>query len=322
MTSHWTRRAALRLGTSGVAALGAGVVISGLPTTASAQGLRKLEVLSFPGAYNIVLFAGNAKGIYQKHGIEMVRSAPRNSGEFVESLLVNKHQIGIATIDNAVAYMEGQGEAKTTRPSDLFGFMGLEPAIQMPVIVESNINTVADLKGKKLCVDAITTGFAFVLRKVIESKGLAPTDYELVTAGNAGARLEALKAGKCNGSLLTPPFNRMAMADGYKEIGRGSDVFAEYQGPCFLASRQWAAQNSNLLIDFIKATVEAIKWVKDPANEAEAAKIYMANTPDTAEQAEDRHFARDEHGRREVGAGTAQRIRPAAEKPDRPRPLC
>jgi hypothetical protein len=70
--------------------------------------------------------------------------------------------------DNVVAYREDQGEAEIDREPDLFVCMGGDNAF-LSLVVQSDINSYSDLRGKTLSVDALTTGFAFVLRKMLAS---------------------------------------------------------------------------------------------------------------------------------------------------------
>jgi hypothetical protein len=53
------------------------------------------------------------------------------------------------------------------------------------LVVRSDINSYADLRGKALSVDALTTGFAFVLRKTLVLNGLAERDVTFERAGGA-----------------------------------------------------------------------------------------------------------------------------------------
>jgi TRAP-type uncharacterized transport system substrate-binding protein len=73
----------------------------------------------------------------------------------------------MTAIDNVVAYDEEQGEAQTVANLDLVAFMGGDNGF-LRLVTVPEVKTYADLKGKQLSVDALTTGYAFVLRKLLE----------------------------------------------------------------------------------------------------------------------------------------------------------
>jgi ABC-type nitrate/sulfonate/bicarbonate transport system substrate-binding protein len=64
------------------------------------------------------------------------------------------------------------------------------------VVAAPGVRRFADLKGKTLSVDAMTTGFAFVLRELIARNGLTETDVAFVRAGGTARRYRDLIDGK------------------------------------------------------------------------------------------------------------------------------
>ena len=58
----------------------------------------------------------------------------------------------------------------------------------------------------------MTTGFAFVLQRLIEIGGLKPDDVQFVRAGGVLQRFNALLAGQHAGTLLVSPFEVVAEA--------------------------------------------------------------------------------------------------------------
>ena len=84
---------------------------------------------------------------------------------------IRKQNIGGTAFDNVVAYQEGQGAAKLDRTPDLFAFMGATQ-VELAFIVAPEIKSYQDLKGKTLALDALSTGFAFVLYEMLTKSGL------------------------------------------------------------------------------------------------------------------------------------------------------
>jgi ABC-type nitrate/sulfonate/bicarbonate transport system substrate-binding protein len=244
------------------------------PAAVAAQD--KVEVIVFPGGSSWPLWAAQQKGFFAREGLE-VRLTPTPSSMFqMKNLIEGKFDIGMTAIDNVVAYQEGQGEAEITVTPDLFAFMGCDRG-GLRLIVQSDIHGYADLKGKELSVDALTTGYAFVLRKVLERGGLRDADYSLARAGGTLQRWEALKEGKHAGTLLTTPFDLLAEAAGYRRLANAPDVLGSYQGLVGATRRSWAAANSTKLVGFVRGFRSGLDWLFDVANKPEAVAILEKN---------------------------------------------
>ena len=250
-----------------------------LAFAASGTALQPINLISFPGSYNVILWAGAEMGFFAAEGLAVAQEITTTSMYLARKTVAGEFQIAIAAIDNVVAYNEGQGQVALDRPSDMFAFMNLRPNTVLPLLVQGDIASFDDLRGRTLAVDAISTGFSFVLRKILEVHGLGPDDYNLVSVGNARDRLQALKAGDHAGAVLTPPFDRMARAAGLKQLGSSVDAFPQYQGTCFIATRRWANSNREHLVAFTRAILHAEAWLKDPANRPQAADILVRNMP-------------------------------------------
>ena len=74
------------------------------------------------------------------------------------------------------------------------------------LVAVPEVKSYADLKGKTLSVDAMTTGYAFVLFEMLERGGLKKADYEVVRAGGVLQRFNALLENKHAATLLLSPF--------------------------------------------------------------------------------------------------------------------
>ena len=194
-------------------------------------------------------------------------------------LINGKFDIAMAGIDNVIAYMEGQGDAPTREAPDVFAFMGAGNDGFLQLVTVPEVKGYADLKGKRLSVDAPTTGYAFVLRKVLEKGGLAFSDVELVSVGGLQERFQALMEKQQAGTLLISPMHVAAQARGFNLLADADEVLGRYQGPVYAARRSWTRDNEAALVGYIRSTLAALDWLYDPANKAEAIAILSKNMP-------------------------------------------
>ncbi len=246
--------------------------------------LIALAVIVFPGGFNWPLWVGMEKGFFAREGVEITITPTPGSVYQMQNLAAGKFDIAFSTIDNVVAYSEGQGEAPLPQPAEFFAFMGGQGGA-VRLVTQPDIKTIGDLKGKSLAVDAATTGYAFVLKKILQQGGLAESDYTLERVGSTAQRAQALMENKTAGTILTSPLEIAPEAKGYRRLANAVDVIGPYQAVLGVARRDWAKQNEKALVGFIRGYVAALDWLGDPANRAEAAAIYRKNIPQASEEA-------------------------------------
>lgn len=242
----------------------------------------KLDVIVFPGGFNLPLWAGQEQGFFARHGVEVELHLTTSSMEQLSGLIRSDWDIGMTGIDNVVAYQEGQGEAEIDREPDLFVFMGGDDAF-LRLVVQGDIRSYDDLRGKQLSVDALTTGFAFVLRKMIEKAGLDEDAVEYVRAGGVMQRWDALKAGTHAGTLLLTPFELIAETLGLRLLQKASDVLPRYQGLVGATRRGWAAENGEALAGYISGYLDALDWLYDRGNRQAVCTLLMSKVPNMGE---------------------------------------
>jgi ABC-type nitrate/sulfonate/bicarbonate transport system substrate-binding protein len=218
------------------------------------------------------------KGFFAKEGLDIEIFNTPSSGVQMQGLADGRFQFAETALDNIVAYQEGQGTAQLSRAPDFFVFMGMSQ-IELPLVTQPEIKTYADLKGKTLSVDSLSTGFAFVLRKMLEKNGLGLDDYKFEAVGGTPARWAALKEKKHAGTLSALAFLPEAKALGFNHLGNSLDVLGRYQGIVTASSRSWAEQNEKAMVGFIRARLASIDWIYDRANRDEAVKILLSHLP-------------------------------------------
>jgi ABC-type nitrate/sulfonate/bicarbonate transport system substrate-binding protein len=144
------------------------------------------------------------------------------------------------------------------------------------VFVQPEINTFADLRGRVLVVDAPDTAYALQLKKILARHGLKEGDYTIKPVGAGVYRFKAMSEDKANaGGILNLPFTVQAEQLGMKSLGRTVDMLGAYQAAGAFAQRTWAEQNRDTLVRYLAAYVEAVRFVRDPANRAENVAILV-----------------------------------------------
>jgi len=252
--------------------------------------VRTVNVITFPGGFNLHTYVAQRQGFFARHGIDVRLSYTPTSVFLMTGLIEGRYDIALAGIDNLVAYQEGQGEAPTRAAPDLAAILGFDNAF-LNLIAVPEVKSIGDLRGKELGVDALTTGFAFVTREMLERAGLRDAEVKPVRAGGTALRYAALLDRKFAATILSTPFDLQAEAKGFTRLGNATELLGAYQGRTAFAMRGWLKDNEAAAIGFMQAMREATDWIFDPRNRAVCEAILLANdrdmTPELAKRTYD-----------------------------------
>ena len=248
----------------------------------AALAQQTLQVNVFPGGFNWPIWVAQERGMFAKNGVALNITPTPNSVAQLTGLIDGKFDIAMTAIDNLIAYREGQGEAKVDGP-DLIAVMGADNGF-LRLVAVPEVKSYADLKGKTVSVDARTTGYAFVLFEMLDRAGLKEPAYQVERAGGVLQRFQQLLEKKHAATLLLSPFEVQAEAKGFNRLGDGLATLKTYQGLVAGVRQSWANQNRKAVTGYIKAYVEAVDWLYDPANRDAALAIFLKNLPQAGQQ--------------------------------------
>jgi ABC-type nitrate/sulfonate/bicarbonate transport system substrate-binding protein len=247
------------------------------------QQISDLPVVTvnvFPGGFNWGLYVGQDKGFFAQQGIAVQMQGTPNSVTQMTDFAQGKFDIAMTAVDNIVAYVEGQGEAPIGPQPDFMAVMGSDSGF-LSLVTSPAIKNIADLAGKTLTVDALTTGYAFVLYEIMRRNGLDKDrgDYEIVRAGGMIQRWNDLREGGNAATLLSAPYNIIAKGEGFTEFFKATDVIGPYQGNVAAVRRPWAEQNRSKIVAYIRSYRRSIAWLYEPFNRTEAIMILRRHLP-------------------------------------------
>ena len=238
----------------------------------------EISVCAFTGAETLPIQAAQELGFFAAEGLSVHCENALGSIPQMVGLIDGTFDIAMTAIDNVIAYNAGQGAATPKNQSDLVVIMGCATDPR-PLIARPEVTTIAALKGARIAVDAVSTGFSFMLRQLLEDYGLGMNDYELVPVGNITARWDAVRSGDCAAGLLGKAHAVTAAEAGYNWLRGDPDPWDNYQGGIFTADRGWAASNRDAVIGFIRATLRGVDWVLAPENAGELPDMLIRHLP-------------------------------------------
>lgn len=240
--------------------------------------MQNVTVNVFPGGFNWGIYVAQHLGLFARNGIRVSVQETANSVAQMTALSAGDCDIAMTAVDNIVAYVEGQGEAPIGPQPEFFAFVGSDTGF-LNLIAAAGIATIGALKGKTVSVDAMTTGYAFVLFEILRRNGLGPGDYKVVKVGGTVQRWQAMRERKQDATLLSTPYNILATAAGLVQLARGVAVLGRYQGNVGAARRSWASANKDAVVGYIRGYVAAIDWLYDRRNREAAIGILRDELP-------------------------------------------
>ena len=241
--------------------------VAAQPRDARAED-TKLTVIVFPGVQNLPMFAAQAKGFYAKRGLNVDLKFTPNSDELRNGLAAGRYQIAHSAVDNAFAL-------KDKANVDIAVVIGGDNSFNH-LMVQPDIKSLADIKGKTVVVDAVNTAYAFQLYEMLRQKGVNKGDYEVKSVGGTGFRLDAMTKDKAMAAgIMNPPFSTRGEKAGLKDMGTAAAAIGAYQGSSAFVLRAWGKANADTLVKYLQAYVEGSRWALDAKNKAEVIALLV-----------------------------------------------
>jgi ABC-type nitrate/sulfonate/bicarbonate transport system substrate-binding protein len=261
------------------------------PMIARAQSPRPLKVVAFAGASNWPMWIGELKGFFAAENLSASLALTPNSRQMASDVFSGTFDIALTSIDNVVAYVEGQGEQQLPGQADFAAFMGVDDGM-LALMAIPGTQGIAALKGQQVAVDAMTTGFAFVLREALLKSGLKLEDVQFAAVGGGAQRLQGLNERKFAATLLNAPLDLIAEANGAVRLADMRGLIGPYQGISGMARRPWIEANRPLAVSFARAFRAAVTWLVNPTNKDEAISILRQRMPNTSPELAERIHGR------------------------------
>ncbi len=189
----------------------AGIVVSATASVAFAQNFVSIATGGTAGTY-YPIGGAIAKAVTDNSKIKATAESANASVANVN--MVNKGEIEIAFTQNDVAYWAFHGQSMFPQPlKDLRAVAALYPEhVQLIATKSSNINTVADLKGKRVGIGAPGSGTEADVRAIFGIAGLSYGDMK-VDFLDFGATTERFKNDQIDAGFVVSGFPTASIMD-------------------------------------------------------------------------------------------------------------
>ncbi|MBI2533364.1 MAG: ABC transporter substrate-binding protein [Deltaproteobacteria bacterium] len=222
-------------------------------------GLKRIRIgIPNRGIPNLGLLAGQRYGFFRAQGLDA-------------ELIVMRPSIALQTLmagdlDYATALASTARAAVGGLPVRIL--IALTVGQDFSLVVRSDIRRMEDLKGKTLATSGVGEFTDVGVRLVLKKYGLAPeVDVKLrVLFGNHPLRLTALQAGQIDGTIMTMPYNKMAVKMGFRELVHLREFIKTPQGG-LVTTVQKIRSEPDMILRAVKAALMASRFLKENKNE-------------------------------------------------------
>jgi len=210
-----------------------------------------------------------AKGIFAADGIDAEISVFRGDGQMQQAMAAGVIDVGFGS-------GPGMGYAAKGVPAIAVAAMASEPRNMSLVVMKNGpIQSIDDLKGKRVGVTTAGSLTDWLTRRLSESKGWGPAGIDVTAMGEMRTRLAAMKSGELAGSVnsIQETWNLVENGEG-RLLATFGDAVPDFHTHAIFAHRNLIKNNPDLLKRFLHAWFTTAKFMKD--NREETVKIIAA----------------------------------------------
>jgi ABC-type nitrate/sulfonate/bicarbonate transport system substrate-binding protein len=224
-----------------------------------------------PTATMWLFYVGFDEGFFKKHDVDLdIIFAPTAPG-ILQQLTAGSLDI-VATTGTAEPIHAVDKGAKNIAIARIIGAnspYGLE--------AKPTINSIKDLKGKTIVLGGLVDITAIYWNRMAEANGLKKGDVDITIVGATAGRFAALKSGTVDATMVLPPYNFLAEAAGFKNIGLVIDYVKDYPFTGLEVSKPWATAHMDLAKRLLAALDDSAAWFYVPDNRDALIKMGAKN---------------------------------------------
>jgi NitT/TauT family transport system substrate-binding protein len=240
-----------------------------------AQQLKKINVVyTIVSGDSTALWVAQEKGYFVKYGLDVKLEFITGSSQTIAAMMAGK-----------VDFTNAGGGAVVE--ADLAGgdvvIIGASvPYFLMSMYSQPEIQSVKELKGKRIAVTTLGTATDFARRMILQKAGLSPDrDVTVLQTKGPAEVLQSLLTKNVEAGLVVPPLTVVARQKGLKELVDLIGAKVPYIQTSVATTRHLLQKDPLVAENFLKAITEAAAFEKqDPKGTKEILNKYLKNLPD------------------------------------------
>jgi ABC-type nitrate/sulfonate/bicarbonate transport system substrate-binding protein len=165
--------------------------------------------------------------------------------------------IAITSPDNVLLYATTANNPLKEQ-LDLQFLRPIDRGMRLALYTSGDIQSVEDFAGSTLGVDVMSSGFAILLLQMLASLGVDHSTITFEAVGATPKRLDAIKDGTIQGSVLNAEAGVAAEKAGFRRWATSTDVSDDYLGTVLVQLAGEVNEHTRAFLDMWEAATEAI----------------------------------------------------------------
>src|SRR5688572_12339572 len=209
------------------------------------MGLAARSTTSMP------FFVAKERGFFREEGLD------------VELIVMQAIQTIQATLGNSTQFASATGSAVSSavRGADIKVILAVTDRPSFDLIVQPNITSVQQLRGKKIGTGGVGSLAEILARRILEVNGVRPEEVAILATGPSHVTYLSLKAKVIDAAPLQMPLTFTAQDEGFRKLVDAGDVYRAVQGG-LAATKTMLSEQPELVTKVVRAMMRAIRLIK------------------------------------------------------------
>lgn len=226
------------------------------PAASAAAGPTKLRIIySASSVDQVPAWAALDGGYFQKNGLDVDLQYVAGGTKTIGAMIAGDSEVSVQGGNEAMSAAAGG--------ANLVLIANLLPVYAFKLEADPGINTVEDLKGKKLGVSTIGGTADVALRTFLRKHDINPDkDVSIIATGDSTTTLGALTGGAIQASLSVPPNLLVAEASGTHAIADLASEHLPNAQNSVTVQRPWLNANRPTAQKLVDSLVQGLARIK------------------------------------------------------------
>ena len=209
------------------------------------MGLAARSTTSMP------FFVAKERGFFREEGLD------------VELIVMQAIQTIQATLGNSTQFASATGSAVSSavRGADIKVILAVTDRPSFDLIVQPNITSVQQLRGKKIGTGGVGSLAEILARRILEVNGVRPEEVAILATGPSHLTYLSLKAKVIDAAPLQMPLTFTAQDEGFRKLVDAGDVYRAVQGG-LATTKTMLSEQPELVTKVVRAMMRAIRLIK------------------------------------------------------------
>ena len=204
-----------------------------------------------------VIYVAQDLGLFRKHGLDLTFVQVRNGPVAMSALSSGETQFHWGSVSGANLGAIAEG-------ADLVFVAGFINRLSGMFVVNPQIKTPADLKGRNVAVNSLSGGGWIFSMLMLDYWGLSPERdrIQFRTLGDQAVMAQGVLSGTADGAFLGYTFGKMLQSKGFRVLADSEKLPIPYQGSGVIAKRSFVNASPALLEGLLRALLESAAFIR------------------------------------------------------------